>query len=87
MGLLENKGWEAQDLYNEYLDLKQDISKRIQNLEYQVSMGNLTSDGVYFKQDIIDEKVDRLKVILNHMKVLHGISMEDLILLSIGVDV
>jgi hypothetical protein len=85
MGLLEDKSWLAQDFYNEYLKLKVDISESIKNLEWMKSNGT-TEEGIKVREDRINEKVARLKIILNHLK-LSGVSMEDLILLSIGVDV
>lgn len=85
MGLLENKGWLAQDFYNEYLKLKVEISELIQNQKYFARHDKQKEVQDY--QNEIDEKVDRLKLVLNQLRVVHGISMENLILLSIGIDV
>jgi hypothetical protein len=86
MGLLEGKSWLAQDFYNEYLKMKVDISESIKSLDYCKLRDVLTEEVIKAREEKIAEKVARLKVILNHLK-LSGVSMEDLILLSIGVDV
>lgn len=88
MGLLDKKGWMAQDLYNEYLDLKTDISERVKVLEYQKNIsGTITEKGIKEFEYTTNEKVARLREILNQLKVVHGVAMEDLILLSIGIDI
>ncbi|RHW31869.1 hypothetical protein [Oceanobacillus profundus] len=85
MGLLQNKSWMTEELYNQYLQLKTEIPQLIKARDFYVSK---QSDlGILDYQNSIDEKVERLKYILNQLKVVHGIAMEDLILLSIGIDV
>lgn len=85
MGLLENKGWIVQDFFNEYLDLKRDIQELVQHQQH-FARHNRTKEVNDYQVDI-DEKVKRLKFVLNELKFVHGIAMEDLILLSIGIDV
>ncbi|MFS0657420.1 hypothetical protein AB1L07_02180 [Niallia alba] len=88
MGLLDNKNWMAQDLYNEYLELKADIAERVKVLEYQKNIsGTITEKGIKELEDKNSEKAARLRKVLNELKVVHGIAMEDLILLSIGIDI
>lgn len=78
---------QAQEYYKEFLELKIDIEERIKNLNYMKSVGTITEEGIQFKQDKIDEKVERFKFVLNQLKVFHEVSMEDLILLSLGIEV
>lgn len=86
MSLLDNKGWQAQDLYNEYLELKTDIAERVKVLEYQKNViGTITEKGIKELEDKNSEKVARLRIVLNELKLFHGVAMEDLILLSIGI--
>ncbi|MCZ4246881.1 hypothetical protein O2313_04965 [Bacillus amyloliquefaciens] len=85
MGLLGDKGWQALEYYNLYLDLKVDISERVQSLEYIKGEGNVTGEAYSYKDDRLKEKVNQLRFVLNELKNA-GVSMEDLILLSCGVD-
>ena len=85
MGLLDNKDWKAREFFNEYLELKRDIQELVQHQEY-FARHNRTKEVKDYQVDI-DAKVERLKFVLNNLKVIHGIAMEDLILLSIGIDV
>ncbi|KXJ35293.1 hypothetical protein AX282_06095 [Bacillus spizizenii] len=87
MGLLKNKSWQAQDLYNEYLELKVDISEKIINLEFVKSMGKVTAEEVTTRENSINEKVMRLRTVLNQLRVEHNVQLEDLIILSLCVDV
>ncbi|MEC1404191.1 hypothetical protein [Bacillus subtilis] len=87
MGLLKNKSWKAQDLYNEYLELKVDISQEAINLEFIKSMGEVTAEEVTTRKNSINEKVMRLRTVLNQLKVEHNVQLEDLIILSLGVDI
>lgn len=75
----------AQEFYNEYLELKQSIGELINERDYftRIKRTKYVSEC----QGKIDDKVERLKLVLNQLKVVHGVSMEDLILLSIGIDV
>lgn len=85
MSLLAGKHWQAQDYYNEYLRLKTEIPELINSRDY-FFRHNKEKEVQEF-QVSIDEKVERLKLVLNQLKLVHGIAMEDLILLSIGVDI
>ncbi|MGD1416395.1 hypothetical protein [Bacillus stercoris] len=87
MGLLKNKSWQAQDLYNEYLELKVDISEKIINLEFVKSMGEITAEEVATRENSINEKVMRLRTVLNQLRVEHNVQLEDLIILSFGFDI
>lgn len=87
MGLLKNKSWQAQDLYNEYLELKVDISEKIINLEFVKSMGEITTEEVTTRENSINEKVMRLRTVLNQLRVEHNVQLEDLIILSLGFDI
>ncbi|WP_243572772.1 hypothetical protein [Bacillus stercoris] len=87
MGLLKNKSWHAQDLYNEYLELKVEISQEVINLEFVKSMGEVTAEEVTTRKNSINEKVMRLRTVLNQLKVEHNVQLEDLIILSLGVDI
>lgn len=85
MSLLAGKHWQAQDFYNEYLRLKTEIPELISGRDH-LFRHNKEKEVQDF-QISIDEKVERLKLVLNQLKVVHGVAMEDLILLSIGVDI
>ncbi|MCY7977439.1 hypothetical protein P8843_07105 [Bacillus inaquosorum] len=87
MGLLKNKRWQAQDLYNEYLELKVDISEKVINLEFVKSMGEVTPEEITTRENSINEKVVRLRTVLNQLRVEHNVQLEDLIILSLGVDI
>lgn len=88
MGFLDNKSWMAKDLYKEYLDLKTDIAERVKVLDYQKNInGAVTEKGIKELESKIDDKVLRLRAVLNEMKIVHGVAMEDLILLSVGIEV
>ncbi|MFS0657416.1 hypothetical protein AB1L07_02160 [Niallia alba] len=78
---------QAQEYFNEYLDLKVDIDERVKNLNYMKNTGKLTVDEVESRQVEINIKVERLLYVLNKLNVVHGVLFEDLILLSIGVDI
>lgn len=84
MGLLDNKGWLAQDFYNEYLSLKQEIPHLISSRDHFFRCNK--AKEVQEFQHSIDEKVSRLKFVLEQLR-LEGIKMEDLILLSVGIDI
>ncbi|URJ76337.1 hypothetical protein MF621_004043 (plasmid) [Bacillus velezensis] len=87
MVLLKNKSWQAQDLYNEYLELKVIISEKVINLEYVKSIGEVTPEEITTRENSINEKVVRLRTVLNQLRVEHNVQLEDLIILSLGVDV
>ena len=79
---LKNKGWIAQEFYNEYLELKCDIASFTRQLEYP----RLDEDMRLYLEDQLDEKVDRMRFVLNELKS-KGVNPEDLILLSLGVNI
>lgn len=83
MSLLEGKGWIAQEFFNEYLDLKTEISQLVLNLEYMERRG--FEEHSQEKKEEIKIKVERLKFVLQELK-RNGVKSEDLILLAIGVD-
>lgn len=89
MELFANKSWMAQELYNEYLNLKIDIQSLVQKLDYLRNTGrNNVPGGTYYQQETeLNTKVKRFKTILNELRMMHGILLEDLILLSLGVDI
>ncbi|MEC1289450.1 hypothetical protein P9B58_04045 [Bacillus mojavensis] len=87
MGLLKNKSWQAQDLYNEYLELKVIISEKVINLEYIKSIGEVTPEEITTREKSINEKVMRLRTVLNQLRVEHNVQLEELIILSLGVDI
>ncbi|MCY7947667.1 hypothetical protein P8891_11560 [Bacillus atrophaeus] len=87
MGLLKNKSWQAQDLYNEYLELKVIISEKVINLEYVKSIGEVTPEEIATRENSINEKVMRLRTVLNQLRVEHNVQLEDLIILSLGFDI
>lgn len=66
--LLENKSWQTQDYFNEYLSLKEDI------VRLSIGMDN----------DALKEKVDRMKYIIEQLK-LKGIRVEELLFLAMNV--
>jgi hypothetical protein len=86
VGLLDEKGWIAQDFYNEYLDLKVEISEMVKNIHYIQSRGLDSSEFLETRKEKLNEKVKRMRFILEQFK-LNGVALEDLILLSLGVDV
>ena len=85
MGLLDKKSWQAQEYYNEYLELKRDLLELVQHRNHFKPYNK--PDVLHAYQITINEKVKRLKFVLNELKVVHEIALEDLILLSIGIDV
>lgn len=85
MGLLDNKSWKAKELYNEYLQLMKEIPQLVKARDFYISKNSDIGSRDY--QNDIDENVERLKDVLNQLKIVHGIAMEDLILLSIGIDI
>lgn len=85
MSILENKGWMAQDFYNEYLELKVKISELVKTKEHFER--NRQPRKVIQEIEVeLNEKVSRMRFVLEQFKY-NGIALEDLILLSIGVDV
>lgn len=85
MGLLDNKSRKAKELYNEYLQLMTEIPQLVKARDFYISKNSDIGSRDY--QNDIDENVERLKDVLNQLKIVHGIAMEDLILLSIGIDI
>lgn len=85
MGLLESKGWIAQDLYNEYLQLKEEVPRLIESRDFYIRRRSEVGARDY--QNDIDEKVKRLNNILDQLEDAHGVSMKSLVLLGIGVNV
>ena len=85
MSLLQGKSWIAQDLYNEYLELKVEIPRLVNARDYYKQF-NKHKEVEEFQQKI-DENVQRLKLVMSDMENHHNIDMKDLILLSIGIDV
>ena len=77
--------WKAQDFFNEYLQLKSDIILGYKDRDYYFRINN-EEKFVQTHEELL-EKIARLKFVLNQLKVVHGVQMEDLILLSVGVDV
>lgn len=76
-------GWRAQDLYNDYLDIKADLVTARRGYE----------TSIYFRGDDRDEfsgEIDRLESrlrdVLDQLQ-LEGMDMKDLVLLSAGVEV
>ena len=79
------QSWKAQDFFNEYLQLKSDIILGYKDRDYYFRMNN-EEKFVQTHEELL-EKIAKLKFVLNQLKVVHGVQMEDLILLSVGVDV
>ena len=82
--LLDNKGWNAKEFYNQYLDLKLEIgqlSKEIEFLTYSKHTEQVASKKVELK-----ERTEKMLFVLEQLK-RHGVPPEHLILLSIGVDI
>lgn len=85
--LLEGKSWLTQDYYNEYLELKVNISTLTDKLNHQHGrVTPLTEEQIQEIQSSLNQKVKRMKLVLEQLK-LGGISHVDLILLSLGVQV
>jgi hypothetical protein len=82
---MEFKSWQAQDYYNEYLDLKFKISDIVTELEYCKKHEKFNYMVEKWESEL-EPLVKRLKFVLQELR-LHGVSMEDLILLSVGVEV
>jgi hypothetical protein len=85
MSILENKGWMAQDFYNEYLELKVKISELVKTKEH-FERHRQPRKVIEEIEVELNEKVSRMRFVLEQFKY-NGIALEDLILLSIGVDV
>lgn len=77
MSFLQRKSWIAQEFYNEYLATKQDILELTKRLDI--------SGDVADEAELID-KIKYMRMVLKELK-LHGVDLEDLILLSMNVDV
>lgn len=73
---LEGKGWVAQEFYNEYLELKEEILQLTAFLKYK-------KDSVI--KEKLDEKVERMRFVLASLKE-NNVPLENLILLSLNVD-
>ena len=80
---MEFKSWQAQEYYNEYRQLKEDIRQLVNSRDY-LFRKNMNKEVLEFQENI-DKKVKKLKIVLQELK-LSGVSMEDLLLLSIGID-
>jgi hypothetical protein len=72
---LEGKGWIAQEYYNEYLELKEEI--------YSLTHNYLWHDEL---EKDLNEKVKRMRFVLKQLQD-NKVQLEDLILLSIGVEI
>lgn len=85
LGEILESSWQAQDYFNEYLILKEAIIQGHKEQDYYFRK----NDKEKFMQngEELFKKIDRLKFILNQLRINHGVNMEDLILLSVGVDV
>lgn len=80
------KNLQAFELYQEYLELKQEITELSMKKE-SPHWYNLEDDES--KQDVLDlydEKVKRATEVVDLMKI-YGIKLEDLVLLGMGVDI
>lgn len=77
--------WKAQDFFNDYLQLKSDIILGYKDRDYYFRINN--EEKFAQTHEELVKKVNALKFVLNQLKVVHGVQMEDLILLSVGVDV
>lgn len=81
-GLLSNKSWQAQEYYNEYLELK----KQLLSLTEVRNINNaFKADNTKITEEI-NEKTARFKIVLSRLKE-QGVSMEDLVLLGAGINV
>ena len=78
MGFLDCKGWIAQEFYNEYLDLKQDITTLNHYIFYRDSTPEMEAE--------LNDKIKMLKFVLNQLES-NGVKMTDLILLSMNIDI
>lgn len=83
MRLLANKGWQAQEYYNEYLLLKETLVYLQHEIEH--CQKYLTNIQVASLERDLKEKTDRLMFLLENLE-LHGVSMKELVLLSCGIE-
>jgi hypothetical protein len=74
---LKGKSWMAQEYYNEYLIMKQEISEL--NVVLNSRFGTPQDEAKLIQE------IARFKYVLSMLKE-QGVDMADLILLSIGVD-
>lgn len=73
--------WQVQEYYNRYLELKSEISTLMRNDAFGFDDGIDEAEA----ETELDNKVKEFQSTLSNMK-LHGIKMEDLIMLSIGIE-
>jgi len=83
MTFLKGKGWIAQEFYNEYLNLKAEISELARNKEYFERNNHENSEEI---EKTLKEKVSRMRFVLQQLK-LNGVSLEYLFFLDLGVDI
>lgn len=74
--------WKAQDYYNEYLELKESIV----NLNHYLDNRHLSEEYKDSYKMLLENRIQRFKYILAMLKE-SGVNMEELILLSVGIDV
>lgn len=75
-------GWKAQEYYNNYLELKEDLAEVNHNIRTNFYDVYNLKQWYARREDIIEQ----LHVTLEMLDLL-GVSMKDLVLLSAGVDV
>lgn len=80
------KDWKAQNYYNEYMSLKVEISEMTKNFRFIESTGTVLPQEIEIRKEKINEKIERFKFILHQLK-LCGVDLQDLILLSVGVEI
>lgn len=84
MTIAENKSWMTHEFYHEYLELKTKIQELVTAKNHFARQNDLETQCEIEQQ--LTVKVDRLQHILCWLKQ-GGVKPEDLILLSLGVDV
>lgn len=85
MSFLANKTWKAQEYYNEYLDLKQELVRLTSQDIDRYKEANQDSVVEYLEKEI-SKKSKELDFVLEQLE-LCGVSMKDLIKLGCGLDV
>jgi len=86
MSLLINKGWMAQDYYNQYLSLKYEIGKLTTEQLVNKRIG-AHADVCEQTTNTLNERIKQLHFVVQQLTIVCGIDMMDLLMLSIGVDV
>lgn len=79
--------WKLQELYNEYLSLKEEIREQTCRLDvFKEERFEISDETQFIMETHLKNRVKRFRIVVKDLE-LHGISPTDLLLLSVGVEV